>query len=143
MKLALPPQLIPTKRGNVRRKSLGRRESASRMTGIVTANGTASVIKKERGSATGKTARRVEAGAGARGRGITNAVALLLLQAMRDVIMVARVDKAPRGIIQSTITKPILLVNNGQKMPPKLKIHIRTISLPLLSLATHPSNVLI
>jgi hypothetical protein len=112
------------------------------MTGIVTVNGTASVTRKERGSATGKTARRAEAGAEARGRGITNAVALLRLQAMRDV-MVARVDRDPRGIIQSTIIKPILQVNNGQKMPPKLKIHLRTIILPQLSLATHPNNVLI
>ena len=135
MRLALPPpQLIPTTKttGNVRRKSLGRRESVPRMTGSVTANGTVSATRKERGSVSGKTARRAEAEAGARGRGITNVVAPLRLQAMRDVIMVAKVGKGPRGIIQSTITKPILQVNNGQKMPPKLKIHLKTISLPQL-----------
>ena len=137
MKLALPPQMIPSKIGNVRRKSLGRRESAPRMIGIVTA----SVTKKERGSVTGKTARRAEAGA--RERDITNAVDHLHHQATRDAIMAARVDRDPREIIQSTITKPILLVNNGQKMPPKLKILLKTTSPPHLSLPTLPNNVLI
>ena len=141
MRLALSPQLIPSKIGNVRRKSLGRRESAPRMIGIVTARGTASVTRKERGSATEKTARRAEAGA--RGRDIINAVAHLPPQATKDAIMAARVDRDPREIIQSTITKPIHLVNNGQKMPPKLKILLKTISPPHLSLATHPNNVLI
>ena len=131
MKLAQPPQLIPSKIGNVRRKSLGRRESAQRMIGIVTVRGTASVTRKERGSAIEKTARRAEAGA--RGRVITSAVAHLPPQATKDAIMVARVDKDLREIIQSTITKLILLVNNGQKMPPKLKILLKTISQAHLS----------
>jgi hypothetical protein len=130
MRLALPPQLMPTKIGTVRRRSPGRRESAPRMRGIVTAKGTANVTRRERGSVTVKTARRAEAGA--RGRDITSAVAHLPHQATRDAIMVARVYRDPREIIRSTSTKPILLVNNGQKMPPKLKIHLKTISLPHL-----------
>jgi hypothetical protein len=130
MRLALPPQLIPTKIGNVIRRSPGRRETAPRMRGIVTAKGTANVKRREKGSATVKTARRAEAGA--RGRDITSGAAHLPHQATRDAIMLARVDRDPREIIQSTSTKPILLVNNGQKMPPKLKIRLKTISLPHL-----------
>lgn len=141
MKLVLQPQLIQSKIGNVRRKSLGRRESAPRMIGIVTARGTATVTRKERGSATEKTARRAEAGV--RGREITNAVAHLPPQATKDAIMAARVDRDKKEIIQSTITKLILLVNNGQKMPPNLKILLKTISRLQGSLATHPNNVLI
>jgi hypothetical protein len=63
MRLALPPQLIPTKIGNVIRRSPGRRETAPRMRGIVTAKGTANVKRREKGSATVKIARRAEAGA--------------------------------------------------------------------------------
>lgn len=107
------------------------------MIGIVTA----SVTRKERGSANEKTARRAEAGA--RGRVITSVVAHLPPQATKDAIMEARVDRDPREIILSIITKPILLVNNGQKMPPKLKILLKTTSPPHLSLPTLPNNVLI
>ena len=141
MKLALPSQLILTKIGNARRISLEKRESAPRMIGIVTAKETETETRKETGSATEKIARRAEVGA--RGRVITNVVAHLPPQATRDAIMVARVDRDPREIIQSIITQPIHLLNNGQKMPPKLKILLKTIRLPHLSLATNLNNVLI
>lgn len=137
MKQALQAHPVPqvTKIRTEKGKSLERNVTAAEMKeiAIVTVN----AIEKESESAkenvreigTAKIEKRAEAEVEAREKTIIREHAPPLLQATRNVIM------AKEGIIlKETILsfiKLTLLVNNGQKMPPKLKILIRMINQPL------------
>jgi hypothetical protein len=94
-------------------------------TASVSANEKGSVKESERGSETARTARRAGAVAGARERIITREPAHPLPPATRNVIM-GKAVITQRGTILSFI-KITPLVNNGQKMPPKIKITTRMI----------------
>jgi hypothetical protein len=109
--------------GTVRRKSL-EKTAIVKMTGTESASENASEREKGnvRENAIERTARRV--GVEAKGKGITNAGAHLHHLAMRGEITEEVVGETIQNFI-----KLILLVNNGQKMPPKIKILARMINI--------------
>lgn len=134
--MRLAPQAHPvprmTKIRTEKRKSLERNETAAEMKEIVIATENAIENESAKGNGkeivTGKIARRAEVEVEVKGRTITREHAHPLLQATRNVIM-AKEGIILREIILSFI-KLTPLVNNGQKMPPKLKIPIRMINQP-------------
>ena len=127
------PLLQLTKRKIVKRKSLERNVTAAEMIGIVivTVNAIESESAKEnvKEIATAKTARRAGAEVEAREKIIISEHVPPLHQATRNVNM-GEAAIALKEIILSFI-KLTPLVNNGQKMPPKLKIPIKMINQPL------------
>ena len=119
MRLVLRRHLnLITKIGNEKKISQEKIVIGAKMTEIESANASESVSENGNGSARERTARRAEAGAREEA-GTTSAAAHLHPRAMRDVITPR--PAAPGKIILSFI-KLIHLANNGQKMPPKLKI---------------------
>jgi len=133
MRLAqLPfPLLQLTKIRTVKRTSLEKNVIAEEMKRIAIVNAIESESAKENvtETETAKIARKVGAEAEARGKTITKEHALPHHQATRNVIM-EKEAIILREIILSFI-KLTPLVNNGQKMPPKLKIPIGKINQPL------------
>ena len=127
------PLLQLTKRKIVKRKSLERNVTAAEMIGIVivTVNAIESESAKEnvKEIATAKTARRAGAEVEAREKIIISKHVPPLHQVTRNVNM-GKAAIALKEIILSFI-KLTPLVNNGQKMPPKLKIPIKMINQPL------------
>ena len=117
---------IPTEIGNEkeRKRNRERKETAEKKTGIV--SGKENAKETERGSEIARIERRAEAEAGVKGRAIINVRGHPLHQAMKGVIM-ERAHTIKRRTILN-YKKHIHLVNNGQKMAPKIKILPKKIS---------------